>query len=86
MRAQDAKMVMQLAVASVLYYSIVKENRPEIDNLRMQISNYLELVRNTLVVRHSTPIYIKYGSKWSGQVFTGVLKEMNYANILKNKK
>ena len=86
MRAQDAKMVMQLSIASLLYYTLVNENQVEIENLYKKIAAYRELVKNTPIVRHSTPIYIKYGSKWAGQVFTGELKTMNYAKILKDKK
>ena len=86
MRAQDAKMVMQLSIASLLYYTLVNENQVEIENLYKKIAAYRELVKNTPIVRHSTPIYIKYGSKWAGQVFTGELKTMNYAKIMKDKK
>lgn len=86
MRAQDAKMVLQLVVASSLYYTLVNENPLEIEKLKQQVSDYFELVKNTPVVRHSTPIYIKYGSKWAGQAFTGELKDINYTNVLKDKK
>ena len=85
MRAQDAKMVMQLAIASVLYYTIIDDNPSAIARIDSNLTAYRQVVDANPIVRHSTPIYIKYGSKYRGQIFSGELKQIKYNEVLRNK-
>lgn len=85
MRAQDAKMVMQLAIASVLYYSLIDDNPDAVERIYKNIAEYRNVVDANPIVRHSTPIYIKYGSKYRGQIFSGELKQIKYNEVLRNK-
>ena len=84
MRAQDAKMVMQLAIASVLYYTLIDDNPDAIKRVYKNLTAYRNAVDANPIVRHTTPIYIKYGSKYRGQIFSAELKQMKYNDVLTN--
>ena len=80
----DIAFLAKLSMAASWYYTINKNNQA-VSNLEKCVEKFQKYVENNKVVRHSTPIYVKSGSKSRNQVFTGKIDQINYGEVLKTK-
>lgn len=87
MRDQDSALIAMTSPLAYWYYAVTESLGSSSTNCK-ELSDYVDaaiaLNKNTAIVRHSTPIYQKWGSKWAGQVFTGTIKQINYVDVINN--
>lgn len=87
MRDQDSALIAMTSPLAYWYYAVTESLGSSSTNCK-ELSDYVDaaiaLNKNTAIVRHSTPIYQKWGSKWQGQVFTGIIKQINYVDVINN--
>ena len=87
MRDQDSALIAMTSPLAYWYYAVTESLGSSSTNCK-ELSDYVDaaiaLNKNTAIVRHSTPIYQKWGSKWQGQVFTGTIKQIDYVFVIKN--
>ena len=87
MRDQDSALIAMTSPLAYWYYAVTESLGSSSTNCK-ELSDYVDaaiaLNKNTAIVRHSTPIYQKWGSKWQGQVFTGTIKQINYVDVINN--
>lgn len=88
MRDQDSALIAMTSPLAYWYYAVTESLGSSSTNCK-ELSDYVDaaiaLNKNTAIVRHSTPIYQKWGSKWQGQVFNGTIRQINYVNVIKTK-
>lgn len=88
MRDQDSALIAITSPLAYWYYAVTESLGSSSTNCK-ELSDYVDaaiaLNKNTAIVRHSTPIYQKWGSKWQGQVFNGTIKQINYVDVIKTK-
>ena len=80
----DIAFLAELSMAASWYYAI-NQNNQAVANLEKYMEKFQKYVDNNKIVRHSTPIYVKSGSKSRNQIFTGKINQINYADVLKTK-
>lgn len=87
MRDQDSALIAMTSPLAYWYYAVTESLGSSSTNCK-ELSDYVDaaiaLNKNTAIVRHSTPIYQKWGSKWQGQVFNGTIKQINYVDVINN--
>ena len=85
MRDQDSALIAMTSTLAYWYYAITETLGASSTNCK-ELSDYVDaaiaLNKSNPVVRYSTPIYQKWGSKWQGQLFTGTLKQIDYRNVM----
>ncbi|MCR5725624.1 MAG: hypothetical protein K6G80_11115 [Treponema sp.] len=88
MRDQDCALIAITAPLAFRYYALTEKLGTGSTNC-LQLAGYVEsaitVCKNNPVVRHSTPVYQKWGSQWRGQAFTGEIKQIDYTKLLKEK-
>lgn len=88
MRDQDCALIAITAPLAFRYYALTESLGAASTNcceLASYVENAIAVCENTPVVRHSTPIYQKWGSQWRGQAFTGKINQIDYTKLLKEK-
>lgn len=80
---EDIAFVAKLSMATSWYY-FLKKNDQAISNLQKYNELLVNYAENYKVVRHSTPIYVKWRSKYRDQIFEQKLKEIDYNKLLMN--
>ena len=87
MRDQDSALIAMTAPLAYWYYALTETLGSQSSNNK-ELENYVDAAiamnKASAIVRHSTPIYQKWGSKWAGQVFNGTIKQINYVNVINN--
>ncbi|MBQ9281617.1 MAG: hypothetical protein IJ207_05400 [Treponema sp.] len=88
MRDQDSALIAMTAPLAYWYYALTETLGSQSSNNK-ELENYVDAAiamnKASAIVRYSTPIYQKWGSKWAGQVFNGTIKQINYVNVIKTK-
>ncbi|MCR5724456.1 MAG: hypothetical protein K6G80_05145 [Treponema sp.] len=85
MRDQDSAIIAMSAPLAYWYYALTETLHASSTNcseLQAYVKAALSLNETYPVVRHSTPIYQKWGSKWQGQAFTGTLAQIDYTKVM----
>ncbi|WP_294431248.1 hypothetical protein [uncultured Treponema sp.] len=88
MRDQDSALIAMSATLAYWYYALTETLHASSTNcseLLSHVNAALALNTNYPIVRHSTPIYQKWGSKWQGQTFTGTLAQIDYTKVMSSK-
>ena len=87
MRDQDSALIAMTAPLAYWYYALTETLGSQSSNNK-ELENYVDAAiamnKASAIVRYSTPIYRKWGSKWAGQVFTGTIKQINYVDVINN--
>ena len=88
MRDQDSALIAMTAPLAYWYYALTETLGSQSSNNK-ELENYVDAAiamnNASAIVRYSTPIYQKWGSKWAGQVFNGTIKQINYVDVIKTK-
>ena len=85
MRDQDSALIAMTAPLAYWYFALTETlgaNSTNSKELAAYVDAAIALNQNVPITKHSTPIYQKWGSQWQGQVFTGTIKQIDYADIL----
>ena len=88
MRDQDSAIIAMSAPLAYWYYALIETLHTSSTNcseLQAYVNAALSLNTNYPIVRHSTPIYQKWGSKWHGQAFTGTIAQIDYTKVMSSK-
>lgn len=88
MRDQDSALIAMSAPLAYWYYTITETlhaSSTNCDELQAYMNAAKSLNETYPVVRHSTPVYQKWGSKWQGQAFTGTLAQIDYTKVMSSK-
>lgn len=80
----DVAFLAELSLAASWYY-VVKKNDQAVADLEKNAEKLQKYIESHKVIRHTTPIYVKSGSKSRDQVFTGKIKQIKYGEVLKTK-
>ena len=85
LRDQDNMLIALAAPLAYWYYAITETLGTDSLNcirLTNRVNDAIKLNTDYPVIKKNKPYYQKWGSKWRGQTFTGVIKENDYAKCI----
>ena len=85
LRDQDSMLIALAAPLAYWYYAITETLGTDSLNcirLTSRVNDAIKLNTDYPVKKKDLPYYQKWGSKWHGQTFTGVIKENDYAKCM----
>ena len=85
LRDQDSMLIALAAPLAYWYYAITETLGTDSLNcirLTSRVNDAIKLNTDYPVIKKDKPYYQKWGSKWHGQTFTGVIKENDYAKCM----
>lgn len=80
----DVAFLAKLSMAASWYY-LVKKNDQAVADLEKNAEKLRKYIESHKVIRHTTPIFVKSGSKSRNQAFTGEIKQIKYGELLQTK-
>ena len=80
----DVAFLAMLSMAASWYY-LVKKNDQAVADLEKNAEKLRKYIESHKVIRHTTPIFVKSGSKSRNQAFTGEIKQIKYGELLQTK-
>ena len=85
LRDNDSVLIALAAPLAYWYYAITETLGTKSTNC-IEFENYVNLAislnKDNPVIKKDKPYYQKWGSKWKGQTFTGVIKENDYVKCM----